>query len=157
MNPQEGEVGTNHLFCIRSSQMRKVWLTVSTLRPPESKWPWTDQHNFQSHIDEEPPKLIFQYEKADYNKMRELLDVAWQEVFSEPCVIDNIDEQWNMFSKRYYEAEKICVPARRLKTDRKRFAVPLDRNALAKRRKNTVCGKSILKRGTNICWVQEVF
>ena len=40
---------------------------------------------FRSHIDEEPPKLIFQYEKADYNKMRELLDVAWQEVFSTQC------------------------------------------------------------------------
>ena len=90
---------------------------------------------FRSHIDEEPPKLIFQYEKADYNKMRELLDVAWQEVFSEPSVIDNIDEQWNIFSKRYYEAEKICVPVRRLKTGRKRFAVPLDRKTLAKRRK----------------------
>ena len=46
---------------------------------------------FWSHIDEEPTKLIFQYEKADYNKMRELLDVAWQEVFSKKRVIDNDD------------------------------------------------------------------
>ena len=69
---------------------------------------------FRSHIDEEPPKLIFQYEKADYDKMREPLDVAWQEVFFEPSVIDNIGEQWNIFSKIYYEAKKICVLVRRL-------------------------------------------
>ena len=75
--------------------------------------------------------------KAHYNKMRELLDVAWQESFSEPSAIDNIDKQWNIFSyfsKRYYESEKICVPVRRpffLKTGRKRFAVPLDRKTLS--------------------------
>ena len=69
----------------------------------------------------------------------------WDEVFSEPSVIDNIDEQWNIFCKRYYEAEKICVPVRRLKTGRKRFAVPMYGNTLAKRRrkKNSMWKKYI--------------
>ena len=78
----------------------------------------------RSHFDEELSKLIFHYENADYNKIRELLYVVWQEVLSEPSVIDNIDEQWNIFSKRYHEAEKICVPVRRLKAGRK-FCCPI--------------------------------
>ena len=81
----------------------------------------------------EPDKTIFMYEKANYDKMKELLNIDWDVTFSE-CA-DDVNEQWKIFSTLYSEAEKSCVPRKIIKSGSKRFSVPLDKKALAKKRK----------------------
>ena len=76
--------------------------------------------------------MVFQYEKADYGKVRDILDQVWQELFRDACVENDVEKQWEIFSSRYYEAEKLCVPVKRVKTGKRRFAVPLDKKTLAK-------------------------
>ena len=89
----------------------------------------------------EPDKTIFMYEKANYDKMKELLNIDWDVTFSE-CA-DDVNEQWKIFSTLYSEAEKSCVPRKIIKSGSKRFSVPLDKKALAKMRKNIDCGSDI--------------
>ena len=48
------------------------------------------------------------YNKADYNKMREHLQVDWEEAFRD-CPND-VDKQWNIFIEKYEEAERLWVP-----------------------------------------------
>ena len=81
----------------------------------------------------EPDKVIFMYDKADYGKMKDMLNIDWDHIFSE--FEDDVNKQWEVFSTKYAEAEKICVPRKIIKTGCKRFSVPLDRKTLAKKRK----------------------
>ena len=44
----------------------------------------------------EPDKIIYQYEKADYSKMKSMLDLDWEQTFSE-CQ-DDVNKMWEIFS-----------------------------------------------------------
>ena len=73
------------------------------------------------------------YDKADYNKMREHLQVDWEEAFRD-CPND-VDKQWNIFNEKYEEAERLWVPRKLFRKGNKKYSVPLDRKTLAKKRK----------------------
>ena len=79
-----------------------------------------------------PPKAWYRYEKADYIKMADMLNLDWAVLFSE-C--DNLNDQWKIFSVKYNEAEKACVPQKIVNTNKKKFSVPLDSKAQAKRKR----------------------
>ena len=73
------------------------------------------------------------YDKADYNKMRQMLDLDWTELFSN-CT-ENVNQQWDIFITKYQEAEKTCIPRKIIRTKNRRYSVQLDRKTLAKKRK----------------------
>ena len=54
------------------------------------------------------------YDKADYNKMRQMLDLDWTELFSN-CT-ENVNQQWDIFITKYQEAEKTCIPRKIIRT-----------------------------------------
>ena len=80
-----------------------------------------------------PPKMRCCYEKADFVRMRDMLNLDWEEVFQE-CK-DDVDSQIQIFLNRYREAERLCVPKKVVHVGSKRFSYPLDKKALAKKRK----------------------
>ena len=91
----------------------------------------------------EPDKTIYMYKKANYDKMKEMLSLDWEELFHD--YQDDIDKVWDIFSNKYAEAEKDCIPKRIMKTSTKRFSVPLDRKTLAKKRKKYKLWKRYLE------------
>ena len=78
-------------------------------------------------------KVTYMYNKADYSKMREHLQVDWEEAFRD-CPND-VDKQWNIFIEKYEEAERLWVPRKVFRKGNKKYSVPLDRKTLAKKRK----------------------
>ena len=81
----------------------------------------------------EPDKIVYMYKKADYKKMIEMLDLNWDELFQDH--LEDVNQLWDIFAKKYAEAESVCVPKKVVKSGTKRFTVPLDRKTLAKKRK----------------------
>ena len=79
-----------------------------------------------------PPKVVYNYDKANYDTMSTLLDINWNDLFNE-CN-DDIDSMWERFVKEYKAAEEKCVPIKVVKTIRKQ-SIHLDRNTLSKRKK----------------------
>ena len=58
----------------------------------------------------------YDYHKADYNKLRELLsDVDWSNV----TVCNNVDKAWNYFHEKVLEAVHKCVPKVKITTRKK--------------------------------------
>ena len=43
-----------------------------------------------------------------------LLDKGWQELYRDACVGNDVEKQWEIFSGRYYEAEKLYFPVKRV-------------------------------------------
>ena len=80
-----------------------------------------------------PDKITYKYYKADYVKVKEMLELDW------PNILDNNHDDVNVqrvtFIEKYEEAEKLCVPKKIVETRQKRFSIPLDRKTLAKKRK----------------------
>ena len=66
--------------------------------------------------------------KADYQKVRQKLDINWEEYFGESK--DDIDKMWTKFVYKYE-----CVPRKVVKTGEKKFSFTLGRKSLAKRKK----------------------
>ena len=85
--------------------------------------------------------VVCDYFKADFQKMKEQLNIDW-ETFFEECE-DDIDSVWNKFINKYIDAEQECIPSKTIKTGKKRFTYPLDRKSLGKR-KNKYCGRDTL-------------
>ena len=89
-------------------------------------------------------KIRYMYDKADYNKMRQMLDLDWTELFSN-CT-ENVNQQWDIFITKYQEAEKTCIPRKIIRTKNRRYSVPLDRKTLAKKRKKYRLWKRYLEK-----------
>ena len=83
--------------------------------------------------EEMPPKITLVYDKADYNKMKEMLNINWQEEFKH-C-IDNVEDQWTIFTDKYHHAVNECVPKKIVRVGKKKFKHVLDKKTLAKKRK----------------------
>ena len=80
-----------------------------------------------------PAKVVYDYAKGDYEKMRQALNIEWNNYFSE-CE-DDIDLIWDKFMRKFDQAKKECIPPKKVKTGKKTFIYSLDRKALAKRKK----------------------
>ena len=85
-------------------------------------------------------KTRFQYDKADFNKMKDLLTLDWKSVLEEDFNTGNVDNMWVIFRNKITEAIDTCVPKRTVtingKNSNKR-GNKLDRKALSKiKRKN---------------------
>ena len=81
----------------------------------------------------QPDKIICKYEKADFEKMKNYLDIDWEQYLLD-CGED-IDKMWDKFSHRYFAAEKEYVPRTIVKSGKKPFSYSLDRKTLAIRKR----------------------
>ena len=89
--------------------------------------------DFRCHPGELPPKVSYSYEKADFKKMRDMMDIDWEKILGD-CE-DDVNTQWEIFHNKYKQAEEACVPKIILKTSKKKFSIPLDKRTLAKKRR----------------------
>ena len=80
-----------------------------------------------------PDKIMCDYVKAGYQKMRQKLDINWEEYLGESK--DDIDKMWAKFVRKYEKADIECVPRKVVKTGKNKFSFTLDRKSLAKRKK----------------------
>ena len=65
--------------------------------------------------------------------MKEKLDIDWGTYLNE-CA-DDIDTVWQKFINKFEQADRECIPIKIVKTGKRKFSYPLDRKALAKRKK----------------------
>ena len=102
------------------------------------------KHTLNLHTDPAPPKIKIQYEKGDYEKIKNSLDeVDWGvELNKYP---DDIEYQWNFFKNKLKMAEENFIPRKKVFINGKlnqKFSVPLDRANLKKiKRKNRLWGR----------------
>ena len=94
-------------------------------------------------INKKSPKIVSQLTKGNYTKMSEILgSVDWKQELNTNL---DVNEQWKIFTDRYYEAEKECIPTKVVYVDgkkSKRLSVPLDRKNLLKiKKKNRLWSK----------------
>lgn len=78
-------------------------------------------------------KTRFKYDKGDYEKLKEMLDLNWEKEF-EKC---NVHEQWNKFREILEKAMEEAIPKKVINQNGKRkkddnHPVPLNRKALSK-------------------------
>ena len=88
---------------------------------------------YRTEPEELPGKIVCDYVKVDFQKLRKQLDIEW-ESFLQDCG-DDIDLMWEKFINIYGEGERECIPRKITKTGKKKFSHPLDRKSLAKRKK----------------------
>ena len=73
------------------------------------------------------------YDKGDYNKMMEHLNIDWETEFS-TCSND-VNEQWKFFSNKLNNAIEECMPMKKEKIrgfKAKKHTIPLDKKSLSK-------------------------
>ena len=81
-------------------------------------------------------KKRFMYDKANYDDMRKVLDINWEENLKS-CG-DDVNKMWAMFKSKMKEAEEL-IPSTvvTINGKNKKYKTPLDRKSLAKiKRKN---------------------
>ena len=78
-------------------------------------------------------KIISDYTKADFGRLKEVLDIDWAAYFQD-CN-DDIDKVWETFITKFMEAERNCIPKKIVKTCKKKFSFTLDKKTLAKKKK----------------------
>ena len=107
---------------------------------------------FRCSVEEQPPKIVFKYEKTDFNELKEMLDIDWKEKLN-GCK-DDVDKQWGIYYKLHREAEDKCVPKNVITTNNKKFSVPLDHKTLAKKRKKYKLWKRFMETEDGIIYTQ---
>ena len=88
---------------------------------------------YRSQPENLPERKVCNYAKADFVKMKEKLDIDWGTYLNE-CA-DDIDTVWQKFINKFEQADRKCIPIKIVKTGKRKFSYPLDRKALAKRKK----------------------
>ena len=82
---------------------------------------------------DQPPKIKVQYEKGNYNKMRDEFNTTnWEELFAQKL---DAESQWECFKNKYAKLEKECVPRKSIFVNgkfSKKFSYPLDEKNLRK-------------------------
>ena len=95
-------------------------------------------------MDKKPPKIVKQINRGNFTKMREILDsVDWDNIMSNTT---DINDLWNIFTNKYNEAEKNCIPTRIVYIDgkkSKRLTMPLDKKSLRKIKKKNKLWSSV--------------
>ena len=85
-------------------------------------------------------KQKFYYDRGNYDNMRKLMDLEWEEEFA-ACPTD-VTKQWEIFKKKFKDAEEICVPQKQITANslqRTKYNTPLDKKALKKIKKKHRC------------------
>ena len=88
---------------------------------------------YRCELEDNANKISCDYAKGDYQKMRQLLNINWENLF-EGCNVD-INQIWETFVNKYKYAEKECIPQKIVKTGKRIFTYPLDRKSFSKRKK----------------------
>ena len=90
-----------------------------------------------------PPSIKVQYEKGNYTKLNEVLNMEdWISEFIQ--YPNDVEKQWSFFKDKYEEAEQTYVPRKIVHLNGKvgkKFSIPLDRENLRKIKKNRLWTK----------------
>ena len=89
--------------------------------------------SYQYQPEKIPPKVVPDLKRADFEKMKELLNIDWEDEFNDSG--DDIDKMWHTFERIYKTAEKVCVPTRTVKIGKRPFKYRFDRKTLSKKKK----------------------
>ena len=90
--------------------------------------------------EEKPPPVVkYVYQKGDYDKFNKIMsEFEWEEELTKHN--GNVEEQWKVFRDKYYEAEKICVPQKKVFVNGQqvnRLTIKYDRATVLKMKKKT--------------------
>ena len=77
-------------------------------------------------------KFVLNYSKADFEKMRTMLDIDWKNLLKR--FDKDIDGMWKVFLEKYTEALENCVPKKEVKCDARNPQSRIDRKGLIKRK-----------------------
>ena len=101
--------------------------------------------NINSYLDSgRITKTIKYYDKGNYVKMREMLDINWENEFEDKT----LEEKWNYFTERVKEAENDCIPTRKVvydPTTSNKHKFKLDSNSLRRIKKKHTLWKRFLR------------
>ena len=70
------------------------------------------------------------YGKGDFGKMRDMLDIVWEEEFKN--YKNDVELQWTAFLDKLRMAEKQCIPTKRGFARRRGTGIPLDKKLWTK-------------------------
>ena len=83
-----------------------------------------------AHACKNSKKVVFNYEKGDYNLMKKLMSLDWKEKLL--SFGDDVDGMWEEFLQIYTECEQACIPKKCIETSRQR---KLNRKGQSQRKK----------------------
>ena len=86
-----------------------------------------------------PKKIVCDFFKADFQKMKEHLNIDRETIFEE-CG-DDIDSVWNKFINKYIDAERECIPSKTIKLGKKFYLSSRQKNAGEKKEKIQIVEK----------------
>ena len=90
-------------------------------------------------------KTVYKYDKGDYTKMEDLLNIDWEAEFSNHQ--GDVQAQWDILMSKLREAEEQCIPKKRISQRARKYPVPLDMKTRAKiKRKNRLWKKILLTK-----------
>ena len=81
--------------------------------------------SYQSIPDEHPDKLLPDYRKADFEKMKGLLSIDWESYLNDSA--GNVNALWDKFMTKFKEAESVCIPKKIVKAGQRKFGHALDK------------------------------
>ena len=88
---------------------------------------------YRSQPEKLPDKIVYNYEKADYQRLRERLDIDWTTYLQTDH--DDIKEMWGKFILMFNQAEKEFIPKKVVKKGKRKFSHPIDKKTLSKCKK----------------------
>ncbi len=92
--------------------------------------------NFKCYaLKKKTTRIRYQYDKADYEKMRQLLDIDWNERLLNESVSKNVDQQYKIFREKYQEVVDMCVPIKKISESDSEKGKPVDPVVLKRIRK----------------------
>ena len=94
------------------------------------------------------------YEKADFNKMRETLNLDWDKVFQQ-CP-DDVNKQCKIFVNIYKELESKFVPRKICEVPKRKCKTPLDKKALSKIKRKKIYSERSIKTNPKNCRIMQV-
>ena len=98
---------------------------------------------YYSESEKVQSKTIANYEKADYQKMKNLLDINWVDILNSHC--KDINGMWEAFFEKYKSAEQACVPKKVINMRARTFESTLDRKGRSKRKRKCRLWKRYLE------------
>lgn len=86
-------------------------------------------------------KTVYKYDKGDYTKMKDMLNIDWEEEFSNHQ--EDVQTQWDIFTSKLRYAEEKCIPKKVITERARQYPVPLNVKIRTKiKRKNRLWKKS---------------
>ena len=78
-------------------------------------------------------KLVPDFQKGDYTKMKDDLNIDWKKFLSR--YEEDVDGMWKAFYEKFKETERLCIPQKILRRNNNNNLTPLDRKGISKRKK----------------------